>query len=159
MPEKISLHEDCVLIFDSHDFAVFFDVREHGDPSIDAAVLIAGQVPVTGLAVDLHHGDGKRALETKRGDDHLAPNAAQLALGEIAAVPRRQPVHHLGFAGGANLDGFAFLDRTDLLDDLGAPDQQILNLLVDGVDFLADFRQRFLFIGHDPNARQTSEVN
>ena len=43
MPEKISLHEDCVLIFDSHDFAVFFDIREHGDPSIDAAVLIAGQ--------------------------------------------------------------------------------------------------------------------
>ena len=43
MPEKITLHENCVLISNSHDFAVVADVREHGDPLIDAVVLIAGQ--------------------------------------------------------------------------------------------------------------------
>ncbi len=102
-----------------------------------ATVLITGQVPVTRFVLGIKYGTRERAFKAKRRDDDFTPNAAHFALWKIPMMTRGQPIHHFGFSGRTDFNRLAVFYRPYFFDNFRAFDQQILNLIINAVDFLA----------------------
>ncbi len=99
-----------------------------------AAEVVARQIPVAAILVGGEHGDGERSLEGQRRRDQQPPDGRKVALGKRPPVAADQAIDDLRFARRPDLDRRVALQGAHLLDQFGAGDHQILDLVVDFVD-------------------------
>ena len=108
----------------------------------EAAVLIACHVPEPGLIFRNHDGHGKGAFEAQGRDDQFTPDARQFAAREGALVALHQAIDDFRLARRADLDAFALFDLAHVFHHLGPLHDQIMELLIDFIDLLAQVGKR-----------------
>ena len=113
--------------------------------------MIAREIPVAGLVGRTADRDLEpRRLHQRKGAHHLAPHPIDRGSGK-GAVVRGQPLaQHLGLAARTQRQPAGRLGRGDLADQGSAAANQLVQVAVDGVDFLP---QRVQFGGIHGAAR------
>ena len=112
----------------------------------EGAELVSRQIPVSGLVLRRRHGDGKRAFETERGDDHLAPDARQFLLRKGTLVTGHQAIEDFGFPGRPDFDPVAPFGDADPFNHAGALHDQVMDGIVYDINFPAQGLE-FVLIG------------
>ncbi len=107
------------------------------------AEMEARGIPHRGFAERQIGMQRERRLHVGEGRDDDAPDAFDGIERQDAAMTLRQPAHHVGLARRpeCGADFLGLLDRDQAIDDVAALHQQVVNLLVDGVDFFAQLLQ------------------
>ena len=114
-----------------------------------AAVMVARQVPDTGIVVGRRDRDGEFGLRHDRRAHELAPKPHQNADRQIAGVASAEAAQDLGLAQ-RHLDAgvFFLLGGADFGDQVGAAHQQVVQLVVDLVDLPTQGFERARWLGH-----------
>src|SRR5262249_19819233 len=111
-----------------------------------AAEMIARQVPVAAARFRREHGDRERTLLAQRRQERPPPHAHDRGPRQCAAMALDEATYDERFAAGPEETSAAAsaiaLQRSDLSDQGGAPDQQVMQLGVDLVDLPAEIVNR-----------------
>jgi hypothetical protein len=101
--------------------------------------VVASEIPGAVILPRNVNGHRERTLERQRRTNQDAPDRHQIALRKRTVVPLNEPIDDVRLARGLDLDAPVALNRSDFLHQPGTADQQILDGVVDGIDFGADF--------------------
>ena len=115
-----------------------------------AAEMIARQVAIGTGAIRRIHRHGERPLEAQHGRHDLAPNPGQHRLGQRTLVPAGQTSEDRRLAGRPVGDGTRPLGLAHLAGERGPAYQQIMDLIVDAINFGAKSREVGIGLGHGP---------